>query len=211
MQRGQIVVGIATVAALLAVLWLIGGIGVRQEWRLETQTALRKATHVSRPDLAPPATRPGLIRATLPYMVEVPASRAGHFDRDQLALGRETFAQWCATCHGVRGEGLEASRHTWPPEKQNCAQSGCHARNHPPDGFAMLRVPPPLIGAAALNHFPSAMGLFAYMRATMPYQAPGTLSDAEYWALTAYLADQHGASAGGLPLDGSNAGRIRWE
>lgn len=211
MKDGRLITGTAAVIMLFAVLFLIGGMGVRQERALSTQTAFGMTKRPTRPDLAPPATRSSFTRATLPYMAEVPTARAGHFDGDQLTVGREVFAQWCTTCHGVQGQGLAASRHTWPPEKQNCTQAGCHARNHPPDGFAMLRVPPALMGVQALNHFPNAHGLFAYMRATMPYQAPGTLSDAEYWALTAYLADQHGANAGGQTLNDANAGRIGWE
>jgi hypothetical protein len=44
----------------------------------------------------------------------------------------------------------------------------------------------------ALGHFQTAEELFVFLRETQPPQRPGTLSDPEYWALTAFLLHQNG-------------------
>ena len=69
----------------------------------------------------------------------------------------------------------------------------------------MVLIPPPVIGQGSLTKFQNAFQLFAYIRGLMPYQAPGALSDTEYWAVTAYLADQHGADALRQPLNEADA------
>jgi cytochrome c len=57
--------------------------------------------------------------------------------------------------------------------------------------------------------FATAAALHTFIRATMPFQAPGSLSEEEYWAVTAYLADQHRADAGGKVLDTGTAASVR--
>lgn len=161
-----------------------------------------------RSDLAPPATRPGLSVNTPEFAANVPTPRTRNFDPVQLELGRRIYTQWCATCHGDQGQGLARWRSTWPPSHQNCSQAGCHGKAHPPDGFAMLTVAPPLIGKESLSRFPTAFSLYIFSRATMPYQAPGSLSEAEYWAVTAFLADQHGGDPKGAILSETNAQTI---
>jgi mono/diheme cytochrome c family protein len=159
----------------------------------------------TRPGLAPPATRMNVMNATPEFATSVPLALTQNFDANQFALGRRTYTQWCATCHGDRGQGLALWRSSWDPEHQDCARSGCHGRRPPPDGFTMLKVPPPLIGPNTLMTFETAFQLYYFVRATMPFQAPGTLSDEEYWAVAAFLADQHGADAAGRLLNDLNA------
>jgi mono/diheme cytochrome c family protein len=154
-----------------------------------------------RSDLAPPATRMGLTLATPDYATFVPQALTDNFDLQQFALGRRTYTQWCATCHGDRGQGLALWRSAWNEADQNCTRSGCHGVRHALDGFTMLAVPPALIGPDTLAKFTSALQLYGFIRAAMPFQAPGSLSDTEYWAVTAFLADQHGADAGGQALN----------
>jgi mono/diheme cytochrome c family protein len=158
-----------------------------------------------RSDLAPPATRMGLTVATPDYATNVPQALTDNFDLQQFALGRRTYTQWCATCHGDRGQGLALWRSAWNKADQNCTQAGCHGVRHAPDGFMMLAVPPPLIGPNTLTKFTNALQLYAFIRAAMPFQAPGSLSDTEYWAVTAFLADQHGADAAGQALNEQTA------
>ncbi|MCE7984987.1 MAG: hypothetical protein DYG89_27755 [Caldilinea sp. CFX5] len=45
----------------------------------------------------------------------------------------------------------------------------------------------PVLDVIALTKYGSALELFAYTRRTMPPGAPGSLADAEYWAVTAYM------------------------
>ncbi len=162
-----------------------------------------------RPGLAPPATRPGLVEATPEFATSVPLALTHNFDPAQFDLGRRTYTQWCATCHGDRGQGLALWRSSWDPDHQTCTKSGCHGRRAAPDGFTMLTVPPPLIGANSLPTFDNAFQLFYFIRARMPYQAPGTLSDQEYWAVTAFLADQHGGDASGEVVDEATAVNVK--
>ncbi|HRE47447.1 MAG TPA: hypothetical protein PLD47_06955 [Aggregatilineales bacterium] len=158
--------------------------------------------------VAPPATRSSFGVATPNFAANVPTARTNTFDAGQLAIGRKTYTQWCATCHGDRGQGLEAWRSAWLPEHQTCTQAGCHGANHPPDGFSMRKVAPPVMGEGALANYPSAFVLYIYMQGTMPYQAPGVLSKEEYLALSAYLADQHGADGRGATLTEHNADQV---
>jgi hypothetical protein len=43
----------------------------------------------------------------------------------------------------------------------------------------------------------------------MPYQAPGSLTDQEYWEVTAYLVRANGADPIRVPLDEVRASQIR--
>jgi mono/diheme cytochrome c family protein len=45
----------------------------------------------------------------------------------------------------------------------------------------------PVLDLIALAKYGSALELFAYTRRTMPPGAPGSLSEADYWAVTAYM------------------------
>lgn len=79
-----------------------------------------------------------------------------------VATGRALYAAKCASCHGANGTG------------------GAYA---------------PLVGAMGDtgkaktigNYWPYATTLFDYIRRAMPYNAPGSLSNNEVYALTAYL------------------------
>jgi mono/diheme cytochrome c family protein len=102
--------------------------------------------------------------------------------------GEELYQYWCSTCHGDRGQGLtDEWRATWPEDKQYCWQSKCHASNHPPEGFTFPKEVPALVGEDTLSKFNTAQDLHAYLRATMPYWAPNSLSAEEYQAITAFL------------------------
>lgn len=45
----------------------------------------------------------------------------------------------------------------------------------------------PVLNRAALAKYDTALDLFAYTQRTMPPGAPGSLSEAQYWAVTAYM------------------------
>lgn len=59
-------------------------------------------------------------------------------------------------------------------------QAEC-AHCHDPGGTA------PVLDAPALAAYETARGLFDYTRTTMPPDTPGTLSDGQYWDVTAYM------------------------
>ena len=78
------------------------------------------------------------------------------------STGRNVYAVKCASCHGTNGS------------------DGPFARLVGPIGDT---VKAKTIG----NYWPYSTTVFDYIKRTMPYNAPGTLSDDEVYSLTAYL------------------------
>ncbi len=126
----------------------------------------------------------------------------------QADQGAQVFCQVCMTCHGDVGQGLAAFRPTLDPVDQNCWQSKCHAANHPPDGFTFPTDVPAIIGPGKIEQFKTALGLHDFIQAVMPYQAPGSLTDAEYWQLTAFLLRANGYDPGAGTLNAQTAAQI---
>jgi len=128
---------------------------------------------------------------------------------------RADYGEWayrlvCSACHGNRGQGLTNEwRAQWPLEDQNCWQSKCHAPNHPPDGFEIPHFVPPVLGSDTLVRFDNALDLHDYIRQSMPWQEPASLSEKEYWDITAYLVRQRGLQARREPLDAAGARQIQ--
>ncbi|WP_230460472.1 c-type cytochrome [Sansalvadorimonas verongulae] len=84
--------------------------------------------------------------------------------------GHRIYQQRCQYCHGIDGQG-------GPNDKL----VGRVSEDHFP--FAEKDAPRKTIG----NYWPWATTVFDYIRRTMPYTEPGSLSDNEVYALTAYL------------------------
>lgn len=78
--------------------------------------------------------------------------------------GEKMFAQKCAACHGEGGKGGVAARVVGGPPKATL------------DG-----------GKGIANYYPYATTVFDFIRRSMPWNAPRTLTDQEVYALTAYL------------------------
>lgn len=126
----------------------------------------------------------------------------------QADAGAVLYYERCMACHGDKGQGLTVEwRAQWDVEHQNCARSTCHGARHPPEGFAFPKnFAPALVGQTALTRFENAQALFDYISARMPYQAPGTLTRAEYWTLVAYVLRQRGVEIENV--NAANASRI---
>ena len=124
----------------------------------------------------------------------------------QASQGAHVYYLVCMACHGDKGQGLTQE---WldklNPFDRNCWQSKCHASNHPPEGFKLPRNVPAIIGPGEMDIFPTALALHDYIQARMPWQAPGSLSEEEYWQLTAFLVQANGFDPGGQPLDSTRA------
>ena len=119
----------------------------------------------------------------------------------QADVGAEIYRLVCQACHGNRRQGLTDDwRAEWSPQDQNCWQSKCHASNHPPEGFIQPRYVPPLESPSALQAHETALDLYNYIRNRMPWHAPGSLQDTEYWQVTAFLIRERGLVLGDLPL-----------
>jgi cytochrome c len=82
----------------------------------------------------------------------------------KAAEGQKVFAEKCAACHGEKGEGGLAARVIGGPPKATL------------DG-----------GKVIANYYPYATTVFDFIRRSMPWNAPRTLTDHEVYALTAYL------------------------
>ena len=124
----------------------------------------------------------------------------------QADLGSVTYWKICMACHGNRGQGLtDEWREAWGPLEMNCWQSKCHAANHPPDGFDLPHSVPAVTGLDALARFKTAENLYRYIKDTMPWWNPGSLSEENSWNTTAYLMKAQGALPDGVVLESSNA------
>jgi mono/diheme cytochrome c family protein len=145
-----------------------------------THTALPKPTRL-------PTPLPG--GNMLPAWMTPPAPGPTQAD-----AGAVLYFERCMACHGDRGQGLTVEwRAQWDVEHQDCARSTCHGAQHPPEGFSFPKnFAPALMGTNALTRFANAQELFDFIRARMPYQAPGTLTTDEYWALVAFVLRQRG-------------------
>ena len=87
--------------------------------------------------------------------------------------GQSIYAQQCASCHGDRGEGKLP---LYP---------ALVGRIPVAEGFQFGKDPrlPKTIG----NYWPYATTVFDYVRRAMPLNAPGSLTNDQVYAVTAYL------------------------
>lgn len=154
-----------------------------------------------RPDLQ----TPGLVelvdeQLTAPTVSAVPS---------QLEIGAETYYQICLACHGDWGQGLtDEWRATWG-EDQNCWQSKCHAANHPVEGFELPKSIPPVLGQGSLARYRTGAELQVGIALSMPWWNPGSLTEEQSWAVTAYLLNKRGELSSELSLESGIASVIR--
>ena len=128
----------------------------------------------------------------------------------QADHGAQDYWLYCLPCHGERGQGLtEEFRETYPPDEVNCWQSGCHGKRPYEFGFTLPTQIPAVVDHSALAKFADAAQLNAYIRATMPYWNPGSLTEDEAWRVTAFLLRENGLLDGSTELSASNAATIK--
>ncbi len=121
----------------------------------------------------------------------------------QADVGAQRYWLHCQPCHGDQGQGLTNEwRAQYPPEEQNCWQTGCHGSSPSPKAFILPTVVPPVIGPATLQRFATVADLHTFLQTAMPYQTPGRLTADDYWALTAFLLRSHGLPDSALSLSG---------
>ncbi|MBM3794189.1 MAG: cytochrome c [Acidobacteria bacterium] len=84
--------------------------------------------------------------------------------------GKEVYDRRCKRCHGDAGKGGDET-----------ALVG---------GLGSLATPRPLKTVG--SYWPKATTLFDYVRRAMPYKNPGSLSDAQVYAVTAYILNLNG-------------------
>jgi mono/diheme cytochrome c family protein len=128
----------------------------------------------------------------------------------QVSEGANVYYLVCMACHGDKGQGLtDEWRGALDPPDQNCWQSRCHATNYPPGGFVFPKIVPALASPGMLARFETALDLYLYLNDEMPFQAPGSLEDEEYWQLTAFLLSLNGLDPGSPLLTQEKARQIK--
>jgi cytochrome c len=128
----------------------------------------------------------------------------------QADLGAQDYWLYCLPCHGDRGQGLtDEFRETYPPDEVNCWQSGCHGKRPYEDGFTLPTAIPAVISHDAVNKFTDAAQLNSYIRVTMPFWKPGSLTEDEAWRVTAFIMRENGLWNGIGELNALNAGQVR--
>ncbi|QXQ06815.1 cytochrome c [Sphingosinicellaceae bacterium] len=103
------------------------------------------------------------------------------------AQGRELFQTNCEGCHGVAGVG--------GPKDRLVGGKGSLATDKPIKTIG--------------SYWPYATTLFDYIRRAMPYQAPGSLSADETYAVVAYLLNLNGIVPDTARLDRASLVAVR--
>jgi cytochrome c len=111
------------------------------------------------------------------------------------AQGAELFRAQCAGCHGDRGQGMAP---VFP------ALIGREAAG---EGFRFAE-DPKLVKTIG-NYWPYATTVFDYVRRAMPHTAPGSLTNDQVYALTAYLLAANQVIPAGATLDSASLVRVR--
>jgi cytochrome c len=93
--------------------------------------------------------------------------------------GKAIFADQCAGCHGEAGVGGIKDR--------LAGGQGSLATDHPVKTVG--------------SYWPYATTLYDYIRRAMPYQAPGSLSNDDYYSLVAYVLSLNGILAEDAKID----------
>jgi cytochrome c len=100
--------------------------------------------------------------------------------------GKPLYDAHCASCHGVDGEGTLANKLV-----------GGH-------GTLGTDAPVKTVG----SYWPYATTLFDYSRRTMPYMTPMSLSNDDYYAITAYILNMNDVIADDAVMDKSSLAEI---
>ena len=116
-------------------------------------------------DLGQPVTEEDLVNWDISVAPDGEGLPAGSGTAKQ---GEEVWAVNCLACHGESGRGGPAGDLT--------------------GGLGTLATEKPV--KTVTSFWPHATTLFDYVRRAMPYHAPGSLTDDEVYALTAYLLHQ---------------------
>jgi S-disulfanyl-L-cysteine oxidoreductase SoxD len=112
-----------------------------------------------------------------------------------VAQGEVIYAAQCASCHGVHGEGK-------PPIYPRLV-----GRDSAAEGFR-FGSDPRLVRTIG-NYWPYATTVFDYVRRAMPLMKPGSLTNDEVYAITAYLLAANRVIPMSSTLDATSLAAVR--
>jgi S-disulfanyl-L-cysteine oxidoreductase SoxD len=104
-----------------------------------------------------------------------------------VAAGAAVYAAKCQSCHGERGAGQPNDRLV--------------------GGQGTLAGPTPVRTVG--SYWPYATTVFDYVRRSMPYQAPQSLTNDEVYAVTAYLLHLNGVIAEGDAMNAQTLPQVK--
>ncbi|HMD01769.1 MAG TPA: cytochrome c, partial [Candidatus Baltobacteraceae bacterium] len=108
------------------------------------------------------------------------AATTSDFTAAQAAQGGEVYVARCSVCHGGKLQGQSGPALAGPSFRQSIDAS-----------------------------YPTAAALYQFTSTQMPADAPGSLSQAQYLAVTAFLISKNGLAPGSTPLALANAKSFR--
>jgi S-disulfanyl-L-cysteine oxidoreductase SoxD len=107
--------------------------------------------------------------------------------KGSVVQGKKLFNDNCMACHGPGGVGGSNDRLV--------GGVGSLATDHPIKTVG--------------SYWPYATTLYDYIRRAMPYQAPGSLSDSDYYAIAAYLLNANGIVPEDTVLDRQSLPKVK--
>jgi mono/diheme cytochrome c family protein len=113
--------------------------------------------------------------------------------KGSVADGAKVYGAKCASCHGLKGEGM-------PPFPKLIGRD-------PKDGFPFGR--DPALVKTIGNYWPHATTLFDYVKRSMPFMQPGSLSNDEVYAVTAWLLAQNEIIPADATLDAAGLRAVK--
>jgi cytochrome c len=115
------------------------------------------------------------------------------------AVGAKLYAAKCVACHGKNGEGM----------RSGTVQLGPALIGRKPGDAFDFNKSTRLEGTKTIgNYWPYATTVFDYVRRAMPYDRPGSLTDNEVYALTAYLLHRNQIIDSATVIDASSLPKV---
>lgn len=150
----------------------------RNAWASATvlSLAMMAATASSAQGFGTPASEADIEKVTLTVMPDGEGLPEGSGGAEQ---GAAVYAVHCASCHGADGEGGLAN--------QLVGGRGTLGSDQPVKTLG--------------SYWPYATTVFNYLRRSMPYTQPMSLSNDEYYALTAFLLNKNDIISADRVLD----------
>jgi cytochrome c len=109
---------------------------------------------------------------------------------DQVALGQALYKEHCASCHGASGEGSSKAP----------AVVGLKT--------GALPLAPPATAKFRKNEFKTVADIAEFVVKNMPADAPGTLTEEQYYSVLAFDLKANGIDLGDKKLDGALAATL---